>query len=297
MSLYSIKDLEHLSGIKAHTLRIWEQRYGLLKPKRTETNIREYSDNELRLILNVSLLNKSGYKISQIADMTQSDIERAVSELLNENSNRDTLIDALILSMNELNESRFDKTFSNAILHLGFEKAMLQVIFPFFRRIGIMWQVGTITPAQEHFISNLIRQKMIVAIDGIVTQVGGIQTKAILYLPENELHEIPLLFLYHALKHRGYTVIYLGQSVPLNDLLSLCEYYRPELLFSVFSAEPNYDHLDEYVNILRSKLPNIQCCLSGYQITKSNIDSKDNITVFKELIEIIRFLDHRTSQN
>ncbi len=297
MSTYSIKDLEHLSGIKAHTLRIWEQRYGLINPKRSEGNIREYSDNELRLILNVSLLNKSGYKISNIAEMSQSEIEHAVSELLNQNTGRDTLIDALILSMNELNESRFDKTFSNAILHHGFEKAMIQIVLPFLRRIGIMWQVGTITPAQEHFISNLIRQKMIVAIDGLMPSNSGTSLKAVLYLPENELHEIPLLFLYYSLKSRGYQVIYLGQSVPLNDLLSIVEYYKPDQLYSVFTATPDDESIYAHIEILQTKLNNVQCCLSGYQISKNNIKSSNNIVTFNELSEIVSSIDLKMSQN
>lgn len=297
MSTYSIKDLEHLSGIKAHTLRIWEQRYGLIQPKRSEGNVREYSDHELRLILNVSLLNKSGYKISRIAEMSEKEIEEAVATLLQEATSGDTLIDALILSMNELNEQRFEKTFSTAILHQGFENSMLHVVLPFLRRIGVMWQVGTITPAQEHFISNLIRQKMIVAIDGLMVNNTASRGKAVLYLPEGELHEIPLLFIHYVLKARNYQVVYLGQSVPLHDLQSIVEYYHPDLLFSVFTSMPGSDEMPAHLHFLKNKIGKTKCYLSGYQIKTQQITSYKNIIIFDEMAELPRILDRATHSN
>ncbi len=297
MSTYSIKDLEHLSGIKAHTLRIWEQRYGLIQPKRSEGNIREYSDHELRLILNVSLLNKAGYKISRIAEMNEKQIEEAVATLLQEATAGDTLIDALVLSMNELNEVRFEKTFSTAILHQGFEQAMLTVVLPFLRRIGVMWQVGTITPAQEHFISNLIRQKMIVAIDGVVPATQPFSSRVVLYLPEDEMHEIPLLFIYYILKIRGYQVVYLGQSVPLQDLVSIVDYYKPEMLFSVFTSQPDQEIMPAHISLLQSKLSNVKCYLSGYQINAQNITSSKNIVVYNEMVDLINLLNRATRSN
>ena len=166
MSRYSIKDLEQLSGIKAHTVRVWEQRYKLLNPKRTETNIRYYDDHDLKLILNVALLNDNGIKISKIAKMSVEEMKAEVLHLTERSFAYDDQIHSLVLAMIEFNEERFEKIIATNILKIGFEQTMLNVIYPFLSKIGILWQTGSIHPGQEHFISNLVRQKLIVAIDG-----------------------------------------------------------------------------------------------------------------------------------
>ncbi|MDX5478997.1 MAG: MerR family transcriptional regulator, partial [Cyclobacteriaceae bacterium] len=166
MSTYSIKDLEQLSGIKAHTLRIWEQRYSLLSPKRTDTNIRYYDDEDLKLILNVALLNDNGIKISKIASMSSEEMREQVVKMTEKSLTHDDQIHALTICMIEMDEERFDKVLSTNILKIGFEQTMMNIIYPFMSKIGVLWQTGAINPAQEHFISNLVRQKLIVAIDG-----------------------------------------------------------------------------------------------------------------------------------
>lgn len=158
MRTYSIKDLEQLSGIKAHTLRIWEQRYNLLSPKRTETNIRYYDDEDLKLILNVALLNDNGFKISKIVSMDRPEMRDEVMHLTERSLTHDDQIHALTISMIEMDEERFDKILSINILKLGFEQTMMNIIYPFMSKIGVLWQTGAINPAQEHFISNLVRQ-------------------------------------------------------------------------------------------------------------------------------------------
>ncbi|MEX0883706.1 MAG: MerR family transcriptional regulator, partial [Cyclobacteriaceae bacterium] len=204
MKYYSIKDLEQLSGIKAHTLRIWEQRYKILKPKRTETNIRYYDDDDLKLILNVALLNDNGFKISKIAKLNMEDIKSEILKLTERSFKFDDQIHALIIAMVELDEERFEKIISTNILKIGFELTMINIIYPFLSKIGILWQTGSIHPGQEHFISNLVRQKLIVAIDGQMYTGGG--KKFLLFLPEGELHEISLLFSSYLLKSNGHKV-------------------------------------------------------------------------------------------
>jgi MerR family transcriptional regulator, light-induced transcriptional regulator len=173
LSTYLIKDLEQLSGIKAHTLRIWEQRYNLLSPKRTDTNIRFYDDDDLKLILNVALLNDNGYKISKIAAMDSEVMRSEVMKLTDRTLTHDDQIHALTICMIEMDEDRFDKVLSTNILKLGFEQTMMNIIYPFMSKIGVLWQTGSINPAHEHFISNLVRQKLIVAIDGQVVSRDG----------------------------------------------------------------------------------------------------------------------------
>ncbi|MCA1751973.1 MAG: MerR family transcriptional regulator [Cryomorphaceae bacterium] len=218
---YSIKDLERLSGIKAHTLRIWEKRYGIIVPSRTDTNIRYYTDEELRKVLNIAILNNYGIKISKIVGLNSEELREKVVEIGNEDVSEQVQVERLVVSMVEMDEFRFEKILVNCTIRLGFEETMMKVIYPFFKKVGLLWQTEAINPAQEHFISNLIRQKLIVAIDGqgIANQTGG--KKFLLFLPEGELHEIGLLFYSYLIQKAGHKVIYLGQSVPVNDVVAV----------------------------------------------------------------------------
>lgn len=215
--MYSIKDLENLSGIKAHTIRIWEKRYGIVQPGRTDTNIRYYTNEDLRRLLNISMLTQYGFKISAISQMGDDEIAEKIASLSIANQ-VDIHEESLLLSLIDLDEALFHKTFLDIVLVEGFENAIIKHIFPFFRRIGLMWQIGTINPAQEHFISHLIRNKIIVATERITRPIDPAVGTALLFLPENELHEIGLLFYNYILRARGFKTIYLGQSVPFDSL-------------------------------------------------------------------------------
>lgn len=289
MSTYSIKDLEQLSGIKAHTLRIWEQRYNLLNPKRTDTNIRFYDDDDLKLILNVALLNDNGFKISKIASMASHEIRDEVIKLTERSLTHDDQIHALTICMIEMDEDRFDKILSTNIIKLGFEQTMLNIIYPFMSKIGVLWQTGAINPAQEHFISNLVRQKLIVAIDGQISQGGG--KKFLLFLPEGELHEISILFASYLIKSKGHKVIYLGQSTPNDDLLSVFKLHQPEYLLTVITTSPSSEYVQEYVNALSERFSTCQILVTGYQVIgqdlvfPKNVKQMNYIRDIKELLE------------
>lgn len=275
MSTYSIKDLEQLSGIKAHTLRIWEQRHNLLSPKRTETNIRYYDDDDLKLILNVALLNDNGYKISKIAGMTMEEMKGEVVKLTDKNLTHDDQIHALTICMIEMDEERFDKVLSTNILKIGFEQTMMNIIYPFMSKIGVLWQTGAINPAQEHFISNLVRQKLIVAIDGQVTKSNG--KKFILYLPEGELHEISILFAAFLIKNQGHKVIYLGQNTPSDDLLAVYKLHQPEYLVTVITTSPSAEYVQEYLETLAERFSDTNIIVSGYQIIGQDLKLPKNV--------------------
>jgi DNA-binding transcriptional MerR regulator len=274
-STYSIKDLEQMSGIKAHTLRIWEQRYNLLSPKRTDTNIRYYDDNDLKLILNVALLNDNGYKISKIAGMTESEMREEVVNLTERSLTHDDQIHALTICMIEMDEERFDKVLSTNILKIGFEQTMMNIIYPFMSKIGVLWQTGAINPAQEHFISNLVRQKLIVAIDGQVTKSGG--KKFLLFLPEGELHEVSILFAAFLIKSRGHKVIYLGQNTPSDDLWSVFKLHKPEFLLTVITTSPSSEYIQEYLTTLAKRFSECQIIVSGYQIVGQDLKLPKNM--------------------
>jgi MerR family transcriptional regulator, light-induced transcriptional regulator len=289
VSTYSIKDLEQLSGIKAHTLRIWEQRYSLLAPKRTETNIRYYDDEDLKLILNVALLNENGYKISKIANLSREEMREEVFSLTKRTLTHDDQIYALTITMIEMDEERFDKILSTNILKIGFEQTMVHIIYPFLSKIGILWQTGAINPAHEHFISNLVRQKLIVAIDGQMYRDTG--KKWVLFLPEGELHEIGLLFAAYIIKSKGHKVIYLGQSTPNDDLLSVYNIHQPEFLFTVITTSPSSEYAQEYIDALSERFQTSQILLTGFQVIGQDLAIPSNVKVVQHISHIKELLE------
>ncbi|WP_339704247.1 MerR family transcriptional regulator [Algoriphagus aquimarinus] len=295
MSNYSIKDLEQLSGIKAHTLRIWEQRYNLLKPKRTDTNIRYYDDVDLKLILNVAMLNTHGIKISKIAAMSSNDISQEIIRLTDHSMDHNDQIQALTICMIEMDEDRFEKVLSTNILKLGFEETVLDVIYPFLSKIGVLWQTGAINPAQEHFISNLIRQKLIVAIDG---QMGKSQGKTfMLFLPEGELHELSILFSSYLIKKHGHKVIYLGQSTPQIDLISVYKIQQPDYLLTIITSSPSGDKVQDYLNMLGKEFRNSEIFISGLQALDQSLSIPSNLrllTYAKEIKQVLLQMEHET---
>lgn len=289
MSTYSIKDLEQLSGIKAHTLRIWEQRYNLLIPQRTDTNIRTYDDEDLKLILNVALLNDNGFKISKIASMTSEDIKEEVIRLTERSLTHDDQIHALTICMVEMDEERLDKILSSNIEKFGFEQTMFNIIYPFMSKIGVLWQTGAINPAQEHFISNLIRQKLIVAIDQQPNANGG--KKFLLFLPEGELHEISLLFSNFLIKSSGHKVIYLGQSTPNDDLLTVYKLHQPDYLLTVITTTPSSEYVQEYINGLSERFSTSKILVSGYQVIGQDLSFPSNVRQMNYLRDIKELLE------
>ncbi|SEF82828.1 MerR family transcriptional regulator [Algoriphagus boritolerans] len=289
MSTYSIKDLEQLSGIKAHTLRIWEQRYNLLNPKRTDTNIRFYDDNDLKLILNVALLNDNGYKISKIASMNQEEMRAEVMKLTDRTLTHDDQIHALTICMIEMDEERFDKVLSTNILKLGFEQTMMNIVYPFMSKIGVLWQTGAINPAHEHFISNLVRQKLIVAIDGQVVSSEG--KKFLLFLPEGELHEISLLFASYLIKSKGNKVIYLGQNTPNEDLLAVYKIHQPDFMLTVITTSPSSENAQDYLNLLAKRFSETQILVTGYQVIGQDLVMPSNVKLMNYIRDIKELLD------
>ncbi|GAA5035760.1 MerR family transcriptional regulator [Marivirga lumbricoides] len=297
MSNYSIKDLEHLSGIKAHTLRIWEQRYNFIEPKRTDTNIRYYSDEDLKLILNISTLKENGYKISKIAKMSEAELNSEVLKIAETNLRFPDQINSLTLSMIDMDEDRFEKILSNNIIKYGFERTMLNIIYPFLSKIGMLWQTGSILPAQEHFISNLIRQKLTVAIDGQFVTDKESKGKWLLYLPEGELHELSLMFAAFLLRVRKYKVIYLGQSLPKEDLYTVKEVHNPDFVLTMSAVAPKKAELQEYVNEVAELFSSATLFVGGYQVIGQDIKRKKNVEFIMKIEDLIDFLEEKEMGN
>lgn len=293
MAKYSIKDLEHLSGIKAHTLRIWEQRYSLIDPKRTDTNIRYYDQDDLKLVLNVSLLKDNGFKISKIAEMSLEEMHEEVKKVSEKTTSFADQIYALTLSMIDLDEQRFEKIISTNTLKIGFERTMMNVISPFLSKIGIMWLTDSINPAQEHFISNLIRQKLLVAIDGQYPTLDEHANKYMLFLPEGELHELSLLFANYLIRSRQNKVIYLGQSMPMHDLSMAYEVYKPDYLVTVLTSRPNDLSAKKYLEKLSESFSNSEILVSGNQVIGQDLKLPENVRPISNLNHLIDFVEER----
>jgi DNA-binding transcriptional MerR regulator len=291
MSNYSIKDLEQLSGIKAHTLRIWEQRYNIINPKRTDTNIRTYDDKDLKLVLNIALLKDHDYKISEIAKLSLEELSKEVLAISDKQLNYPDQIHALTIAMIDIDEERFEKIMSTNILQFGFENTMINIIYPFLSRIGTLWITGSIGPAQEHFITNLIRQKIVVAIDGQIIKPTADSKTYILYTPEGEFHEMPLLFANFILRARNNKVIYLGQSMPFSELEFICQYHKPDCLFTVITSTPGQDDIQQYINKLGNTFPDLKILLTGYQVIAQGLDLPKNTEVVSNVRQLMEFAE------
>lgn len=262
MNVFTIKDIENLSGVKAHTIRIWEQRYNFLKPRRTETNIRYYSNEELKIILNIALLNKFGYKISHINKMDVGEIHKKLSTLSHYQAQQERIINELIALMVDLEVDSFEELLGSQIRDKGVEKIISDIIFPFLERIGILWITNNINPAQEHLVTNIIRQKIVVGIETAVSRVQSNKV-ALLFLPEGEFHELGLLYVYYLLKNNGVKVLYLGADVPVADLEFIVKAKKVDYLYTHLTTVANNFNIEKFMHNVASKAGEIPVMISG----------------------------------
>ncbi|MBL7872947.1 MAG: MerR family transcriptional regulator [Cyclobacteriaceae bacterium] len=289
MGKYSIKELETLSGIKAHTIRIWEKRHRIIEPQRTLTNVRYYSDADLRKIINVSLLNNYGLKISKIAGMSDGEINSEVVQLTSSQNEATIFIDQFIMSMIDMEEEQFEKLLAHLIMKFGFERTVLEIVYPFLEKIGILWQTKNISPAQEHFISNLIRQKIIVAIDSLPFPAKDAD-KVVLFLPENELHEIGLLFYHFIVKKIGFRTFYLGQHLPYEDLRKVCQAYHPKFIITSLISTQKPQKTKIYIERLIADFPDSEVLASG-NFSEALVPQSTNFKHFKNAVELKAILE------
>ncbi|MFZ9418026.1 MAG: MerR family transcriptional regulator [Sediminibacterium sp.] len=290
MSSYTIKDLEKISGIKAHTIRIWEQRYQFLQPQRTETNIRTYSSDELKTILNVSLLNKYGFKISHIDKMSAEQMEEKILSLNQIDAQRERVVNALIKEMVSLNMANFERQMDTYIGQKGIEKTIIEIIFPFMERVGILWVTNHINPAQEHLATNVIRQKIILGIEKL-PPVLNYTKRIVLFMPEGEYHEIGLLYVHFLLKQRGFYVDYLGANVPMVDLRYLSEFQKVDYLYCHLTSPAKNFKIHKFFEQLSEVSKIIPIVISGQIAQAYKGQIAGNIQLKRTLPETISFLE------
>jgi MerR family transcriptional regulator, light-induced transcriptional regulator len=275
---YNIKDLEKLTGILAHTIRIWEKRYNLLEPRRTLTNIRYYNADDLKKLLNISILNKNGIKISRISEMSDDEITQKVIELTSRNSDVEDHIQSLIMAMFNLDLPRFEKLITISYINRGFENTYTKIIAPFLAKVGLLWQTGTINPAQEHFCANAIKRKLMVAIDGLLANYHNDSQHFVLFLPEDEYHEIGLLFGYYLIKKHHHKVTYLGQSVPLNSIDEINTLHQADYLLLSLTASYTHQKIADYLAVLSTRFASQRILVFGPQMALYHNTLPPNVT-------------------
>lgn len=280
MIRYSIADLENITGIKAHTIRIWEKRYKLIEPHRTNTNIRYYDNEQMRKLNNVASLVRLGMKISKISQLSIAQLDEEVNNRLSSTTatgeNYEVYTAQLINHGLEFNESAFNHIFSNALIRFGMRICYEQILLPLMYRVGLYWSTNKLNPAQEHFVSNLVKQKLSAAIDALPPAASS-ERPSLLFLPQNENHEIGLMMAKYRLRDAGMPVIYLGSNVPLTSLTSTVHQTLPkQLLFFLVQLHP-FEQLQEYIDKLHSEFRGVKIFVAAYPYILSNLKLPDNI--------------------
>ena len=295
LSKFSIRDLEEFSGVKAHTIRMWEKRYGLLAPDRTGSNIRYYDLDELKVILNVAYLNRKGHKISRIAAMSLNERDRMVQISAEASDSTEEVLNGLKLAMLAFDEPAFEQITKAFQEQHGFRSLVERVFVPLLELIGLLWQSNAICPAQEHFVSYFIRQKLIASTDRLPIALPKVDRTFVLYLPENEIHELGLLYVNYLLRSRGHRTIYLGQSVPTEDLLQLAAVRDGELvMLSILMANPPSPEIPSYLKDLRERLSDLRISffVTGGQLAKvAESDIPPGVRTFRSMVDLVQGVD------
>ena len=290
-SVFSIKDLENLSGIKAHTIRIWEKRYNILAPMRTDTSIRLYDLVSLQKLLNITLLHDYGYKISKIATYPEDQIPLLVREIISEKSAKNHAISAFKMAMMDFDQELFFTTYAQLLSEKSFKEIFYQVFIPLMTELGLLWQSETITPAHEHFISYLIKQKLLINTEKLqVLRPTKTDKVFVLSLPMNEVHELGLMYLnYETLLH-GYKTIYLGESMPIENLADLKKHFKSIVFVSYLTVQPDKDSINGYVNRMIQELldENTELWYVGRMVEFISKDVfSDKIKIFHSITDLV----------
>ncbi len=263
---YSIRELENLTGIKAHTIRIWEKRHGMFQPKRTDTNIRYYSNEDLKKILKIAALLQQGLKVSAITQLSNDELDEYMLQQMHQEEETDHSIEAarksLLTALTDFDEETFNKAFSLVLLRHGLTETIIKVIYPVLENIGILWSTGAVMPAQEHFISALVRQKILSATDTLIHKTNS-NEKWILFLPDGELHELGLLLANYIIRSTGRKTIYLGQSVPVENVIKVAMVTEATHIYMFAVSVKDKLEIKKQIQELNKELPSIKTFISG----------------------------------
>jgi MerR family transcriptional regulator, light-induced transcriptional regulator len=297
-NVFSIKDLENLSGIKAHTIRIWEKRYHILSPMRVGNNARIYDIKALQKLLNINTLNRFGYKISVIAQLPEEKIPEMVNDILSKGTLYSHAVSNFKVAMMNFDVPLFFNTYETLLANKSFRDIFYDCFLPLLQEIGNLWQTGTITPAHEHFISSLVKQKISGQIEKLQANTPTHTNRTfVLYLPDNEIHEIGLLFINYELLLQGYKTVYIGESVPLESLAETMNYFDRISFVTYFTTNPEPAYVTPYIKTLIESLLNNtknNLCVLGRNAEHINPDLiGKNLRVYnniKQFVEEVEYL-------
>jgi MerR family transcriptional regulator, light-induced transcriptional regulator len=247
MEQYTLNDLERLTGIRSDTIRMWELRYGITKPNRTATNRRWYTGDDLRKLINISILNRSGMRISEIAVMTSEVLAKKTEAVESTSTGTDILSDSLVIAMTKLDEAAVNEILLRSVINRGFERTFSSLVFPFLHKVGVLWHTGSVNIGAEHFISNIFRRKLISAFDNLSPIVTEKSKRIIMFLPENEYHELGLLYYAFIIRSLGHVVLYLGQATPTNAVIEVAEKWNPEIIVTGALSGLSVKDTDEFI--------------------------------------------------
>lgn len=293
-TVFSIKDLENLTGIKAHTIRIWEKRYNVLEPMRTETNIRLYNIENLQKLLNITLLHKHGYKISNISKLSEDKIPQLVNDIISDKSVKNHAISSFKMAMMNFDQVLFLNTYDKLLSEKSFREIFADILIPLLIEIGSLWQTNTISIAHEHFISYLIKQKLLINTEKLQYKQNIKKDKVfVLYLPKNEIHDLGLMYLNYEIQLHGYKTIYLGESVPTSSLQDVKKYFNNITYLCYMTVEPNASAINNYIKEIKNEIltDNSNFWITGRMV--ENIDADlvtEKITVFTSIQDIVKLL-------
>lgn len=290
LAVYSINDVEKLTGIRAHTLRAWEQRYDFITPRRSEANVRYYLEEDLRLLTGIALLNQHGHRISKIAAMSLTERARRIAEISELNVSADTQLDTLTLAVVQLDEYRFNLIVDKNIEQRGFEETMMEVIYPFLDKLGVLYFTGSVTAVQESFVSALIRQKLLAATDRLPVP-EKVAAQIALFLPEGERQELSLLFIQYLLRKREFSTVYLGADISGADLADLCTVTEVDSLLTLLSSSYVQQPVEKLVEEILEHCPVSRLLLCGYQTTLHDLSGYDRVTTAAGLKELLSYVD------
>jgi len=286
MTHYTLYELEKLTGILAATIRVWERRYNIIKPKRTETKRRWYDDFDLRRLINISIIYHSGTKISKIAKYSESELIEKVEFLTRDSVISDTYVKSLIFAMLSFNGNAVNEILLRSVINIGFEDTFSSVVFPFLRRIGIMWHTGSANTGAEHFITNILREKLIVAIDSLPPANDPERKRVIMFLPDNELHEMGLLFYSYLIRKLGHEVLYLGQATPFLALAEVAEKWHSDILVTGVLSELSVFEPEEYLNRLSTTFKSQKILVCGSLADKPVNEKYNNIFPIRSVSDL-----------
>lgn len=292
---YSVSQVENLTGVKAHTLRVWERRYSFLRPERTSTNIRYYTDEQLRKLLRIGMLTRNGHRISAVDQMSDERINELVTELVSTHAAKDEdIIDAFVLSMIKMDEDDFNVIYNQQVAIRGFLRTVTELIYPFLILIGGLWTTEKANPAQEHFVTNLIRQKILSAIEGL-PHIPAYAPRILMFLLEGDNHEIGLLLAQFIAKQCGWKVIYLGHRVPFDNLSPAIDISQPQALMTMF-VTPRPSSVNRILTDITA-LTDIPILVSGTQTNFEKRMDSGNVYYLSNPMELVTYLlEHKDSE-